>query len=227
MKQPIVSETGLGVNPLYARRRLRAVAARWDAKAADWERNLRDPDCHLNEDNAYERFLELLSEIIRQRQDFCAGRGVIDAGCATGLVLAKVADSFRWGIGVDISTRMIESAQSKRVPHCRFLVADCFDLSAHCPKAGAVVSRGVLLSHYGYRAGEELLRSAFDCLVNQGFILWDFLNQTARARHQHAPKDKCYYEPEEARVLATKAGFRTAVIYGEPARRVRLLYAER
>lgn len=203
------------------------MAARWDSKAAAWDHDLEDPQCHLNEDDAYARFLAQLAAVAGERREFCRQNGVIDAGCATGLVLVDILPLFAWGIGVDISPEMIRHAVAKRVTGARFLVGDCFDLGAHCPKAGAVVSRGVLLSHYGAGQGLALLRSAYACLVDAGFILWDFLNRAARSKHRHIADNKTYFDAEEVRALAQETGFRVARIYGEPERRVRLLYAER
>jgi len=204
-----------------------AVAARWDNKAAHWDRDLADPACHLNEDDAYQRFLDQIALAVRQRHDFCGAHGVIDAGCATGLVLASILPSFAWGIGVDISPRMIRLARAKHIPKSRFLVADCFKLRASCPKAGAIVSRGVLLSHYGSRQGEALLQSAHSCLVERGFIFWDFLNQAAVAKYGHIAANKTHFEAKEICAMATRAGFGASTILGEPDRRVRMLYAER
>jgi predicted TPR repeat methyltransferase len=204
-----------------------AVAAHWDAKAADWDANLREAGCHLNEDDAYERFLAQLALVVEQRREFCREQGIIDAGCATGLVLARAADYFAWGIGVDISPRMIELARAKDIAKTTFLVGDCFDLPALCPKAGALVSRGVLLSHYGLGAAETLLRSLQVCLVAGGFLLCDFLNLTSRTRYRHVARNKYYYEGEQVRAVAERAGFRESRICEGPERRVGLLYAEK
>jgi len=168
-----------------------------------------------------------LGSIIHQRDEFCRRTGVIDAGCATGLVLAGIVERFAWGVGVDISPEMIARAQAKGVPHTRFLLGDCFEIRTNCPAAGAVVSRGVLLSHYGSQQGEALLRAAAACLVRGGFIFWDFLNQTSRAKYHHIAENKTYFEAEEVYAMALRAGLRKPKIYGETERRVLLLYAER
>ena len=209
----------------YENRQLKEIAARWDAKAAEWDRALHDPECHLNEDHAYQLFLRHLTAILEQRREFCKAQGAIDAGCATGLVLAHMLPAFAWGIGVDISPEMIKLARSKQIPRARFVVGDCFNLEGLAPKAGAVVSRGVLLSHYGQGHAAELFRSAKRVLVENGFLICDFLNQEARTRYTHEPANKTYYEPAEVCRLAKAAGFGTAEVLGEPERRVRLLYA--
>jgi SAM-dependent methyltransferase len=211
---------------LYETRRLKAIAARWDAKAATWDRELASPSCHLNEDEGYARFLRQALRAVKQRQDFCARHGVIDAGCGTGLVLAEVVSRFVWGIGVDISPKMIRVAEAKQLKQCRFVVGDCFQLPSLCPKAGAVLSRGVLLSHYGRHHGEALLQAVRDGLMPGGFLVFDFLNAAARSISTHAPQNKTYFEGQEACAMARHAGFGSALVLGESKRRVQLLLAE-
>lgn len=212
--------------PLYENRRLDKVANRWSAKAADWDRNLKDPQCHLNEDGAYERFLATLGEVVAERQFFCRSHGVVDAGCATGLVLASIVSRFAWGIGVDISPEMIALAREKNIPNTRFLIGDCFELSKLLPRAGAVVSRGVLLSHYGRLHAKEFLADTRQALISEGFLFCDFLNQAARAKYRHAPANKTYFSAAEVCDLAREAGFATARVIGEAERRVQILLAQ-
>ena len=211
----------------YEQRRLSIIAKRWDAKAAAWDRELQDPSCHLNEDDAYGRFLEQLALVLQHEREFCARHGVIDAGCGTGLVLEKIISCFAWGIGVDLSPQMIKAAAAKKIPNAKFVQGDSFDLSPICPKAGAIVSRGVLLSHYGHKHGEALLRSAHSNLISRGFIFFDFLNKDGRAHYEHAARDKTYFEAKEICAIASRAGFNHTTIAGEPDRRVRLLFARR
>jgi predicted TPR repeat methyltransferase len=212
-----------GSQPLYKSRDLKAIAARWDAKASRWDRELAQPGCHLNEDEGYSVFLRHARQIVDQHQDFCSRHGVIDAGCGTGLVLAEVLPSFAWGLGVDISEKMIAAAEQKRLRNVRFLQGDCFQLGTISSKAGAVFSRGVLLSHYGPDQGELLLKAAKSALMPGGFVMFDFLNAAARGRHVHEPENKAYYDDKSILLLAQRAGLVGAKTLGEPARRVRLL----
>ncbi len=214
-----------GSQALYRGRRLEALAARWDAKAGAWDRELQDPACPLNQDEAYARFLAQARRLIQEHHDFCAQHGVIDAGCGTGLVLAEVVSSFAWGIGVDISPEMIRLAQARQLSRATFMVGDCFQLPALCPRAGAIFSRGVLLSHYGRRQGQALLRAACATLAPGGFAAFDFLNQAGRARYAHAPENKTWFTGAQARRMAQDAGFKTTDVRGEAERRVLLLVA--
>lgn len=212
---------------LYRCRRLDAIAARWDRRAAKWEGDLKAPGCVLNQDDGYARFLRAARKWISQNRRFCSQRGVIDAGCGTGLVLETLIPSFRWGVGVDISPGMIEQASAKNLPNARFVVADCFDLARCCPRAAAVVSRGVLLSHYGPRHGQELLQSALRVLEPGGAILFDFLNADGRKRYGHDPEEKVYYSREQGAALARSAGFGRIKVWGRGGRRALFLLAQR
>ena len=218
--------SGGHVRAMYARRHLKAIAARWDARADSWDRALEDTACHLNEDDAYRRFYRHVQRLIAKRREFCAIHGVIDTGCGTGLVLAEVISAFAWGIGLDISPKMIRAARAKRLARTKFLVGDCFDLPSFCPKAGTILSRGVLLSHYGRAQGQAILRAARAALASGGFVVFDFLNEAARTKYRHAPENKTWFGAEEIKSMAFCAGFSTAKTLGQPNRRVLLLLAE-
>jgi len=211
---------------LYETRQLDALAARWDAKAATWDHALEAPSCHLNEDEAYERFVVEASQIITERENVCSKQGLIDLGCGTGLVLSRLVHSFAWAIGLDISHQMVSMAKRKNIPKASFLVGDAFCLPELCPPAGAIVSRGILLSHYGIEAGEMLLRAARKTLVPGGFVLFDFLNEAARANASHAPENKTYFTGTELKAMVERVGCERMRIVGESTRRVRLLFAE-
>ncbi len=214
------------IRPIYAHRRLKAIAARWDARADSWDHALKDSACHLNADKAYGRFTCVVQRLIAKREKFCASHGIIDAGCGTGLVLAELSSAFAWAIGIDISPMMIRAARTKRLARTKFIVGDCFDLPALCPKAGAVVSRGVLLSHYGRKQGEAILHAARSSLVPGGFLVFDFLNETARTKYGRAPESKTWFTSEEVESMARRAGFSKVTILGKPNRRALLLLAE-
>lgn len=208
---------------IYTERQLPLIAARWDARAQTWDQNLLDSSCHLNEDEAYARFLGEAQQVILQHREFCRLHGIIDAGCGTGLVLAQLIGAFAWGIGIDISPEMIRLANNKRLERASFAVGDVFHLAALSQPAGAVVSRGVLLSHYGPEQGMALLQAAHRALVAGGFIIFDFLNEAARGLHKHVPEEKHLFSAQAARMLARSAGFKRVKVIGSEQRRVLLL----
>lgn len=203
------------------------IRQRWDRKADRWDADLADERCHLNEDGAYARFLASASAIVADRGEFCRERLLVDLACGTGLVLAYFVERFAEGLGVDISRRMLGAARRRRVPRSRFQECNAFELAQFAPQAGAVLSRGVLLSHYGHRWASILFQQIDQALVPGGFGLLDFLNAEARHLYASNPDNKSYFTPHQLEQLAEEAGFRHTRVLGEPTRRVRLVLLER
>jgi SAM-dependent methyltransferase len=199
---------------------------RWDRKAERWDSDLADEHFHLNEDRAFERFLEAADAVVAGRAAFCRGQLLVDLGCGTGLVLAHFLDRFARGVGIDISPRMLAVATRRQLPRAEFLAGNGFELTKHVPAAGAVLSRGILLSHYGPHWAPLLLDQIRRVLCGGGFAMLDFLNAAARRAYASNPENKSYFAPEEATALAQRAGFARASVLGDPGRRVLLLVAE-
>lgn len=212
----------------YQAMRLDAIRQRWDHKARRWDADLADSACHLNEDDAYDRFLRAAEAAISARAELCRQQTIVDLGCGTGLVLARFADRFSSGVGVDLSPRMIEVAANRKIPNVRWLVGDCFELDRHFGQAavGAVLSRGVLLSHYGVGLVAPFLGQIRQVLGEKGFVMLDFLNAEARGLYA-SPENKTYFRSEEMLGLARAARLGRPQIVGEPERRVLVLLAER
>ncbi|MGA2621812.1 MAG: class I SAM-dependent methyltransferase [Thermoguttaceae bacterium] len=212
----------------YDALRLQVIRQRWDQKADRWDADLADQCCHLNQDDAYRRFFDAADSVVAARAAFCRQRLLVDLACGTGLVLAHFAARFERAVGVDISPRMLAAAAARRLPRVELLEASCFELAGRIAPAGAVLSRGILLSHYGPRWVLPLLRQVCAVLTPEGsFAILDFLN--ARTRHDYPanPDNKTYYTAERIAAQAEEAGFRRWTILGEPNRRVLMLLAER
>jgi SAM-dependent methyltransferase len=212
----------------YSALRLDVIRQRWDEKAQRWDRDLADEDFHLNEDGAYVRFLAAAAAALDERADFCRRHALVDLACGTGLVLAHFIGRFAGGVGIDLSPRMLEMAQRRRLPTAQFLLGNCFELARLAPRAGAVLSRGILLSHYGRKWAPALLGQVRETLVpDGGFAMLDFLNASARHLYPSNPENKTYFRADELELLGNQCGFRRASTLGEPERRVRLLLLER
>jgi SAM-dependent methyltransferase len=204
------------------------IRQRWDQKAWRWDRDLADEQFHLNEDGAYARFLAAVSTVVDQRAEFCRQHVLVDLGCGTGLVLAHFIGRFAAGVGIDISPRMLEMAQQRQLPAATFLLGNCFELARLAPQAGAVLSRGILLSHYGRNWATALFGQIRETLLpDGGFAILDFLNASARHLYPSNPENKTYFTAEELELLGSEAGFCRVTALGEPQRRVRLLLLER
>jgi SAM-dependent methyltransferase len=205
------------------------VRSRWDAKARRWDADLADEHCHLNEDGAYERFLDFAAAIVAERADFCRRHLLVDMGCGTAVVLARFIDQFAEGLGIDISHQMLAVAGNKHLPRCSLQEGNGFELGRFVPPggAGAVMSRGILLSHFGPQWAEVLCRQIHQALTGGGFALLDFLNADAREGFASNPDNKAYYSPSALQSLARQAGFSASRVLGEPAHRVRIVLLER
>jgi len=235
---PPCPEDDYGLEPSrtqdYDAVRLQVIRRRWDQKADRWDTDLADPRCHLNQDDAYRRFLDAADAVIATRESYCSGRLLVDLACGTGLVLAHFADRFDRALGVDISPRMLAAAAARRLPRVEWLEASCFELAGRMASAGqgdsagAVLSRGILLSHYGPRWVVPLLVQIREALSpDEGFAILDFLNADSRHDYPANPDNKTYYTAEQILSGAHEAGFRRSSILGEPNRRILMLLAER
>jgi SAM-dependent methyltransferase len=212
----------------YDAMRLQVIRDRWDRKAERWDKDLADEHFHLNEDGAYRGFLEAAEKKVAERTEFCRRQTLVDLGCGTGLVLAHFIDRFAAGLGIDISPRMLAVAAKRQLPHAQFLLGNAFAPADHVANAGAVFSRGVLLSHYGRRWAPVLFEQIRRILSpGGGFTILDFLNAAARQDYASNPDNKTYYRAEQVETLAKQAGFRHAAVLGEPFRRTLLIFAER
>ena len=174
--------------------RLQVIRRRWDRKADHWDADLADQRCHLNQDDAYRRFFDAADAVVAARESFCRDRLLVDLACGTGLVLAHFADRFDRALGVDISPRMLAAAAARRLPRVELLEASCFELAGRTAPSGAVLSRGILLSHYGHRWVVPLLRQVHEVLLpDGGFAILDFLNSLTRHDYPANPDNKTYY----------------------------------
>jgi SAM-dependent methyltransferase len=207
--------------------RLDVIRRRWDRKAEQWDADLADARCHLNVDGAYARFMETAAATVAARAEFCRRRLLVDLACGTGLVLARFVGQFAEGLGLDISRRMLAVAARRRLDGARFQEGNGFELARFATGAGAVLSRGILLSHYGERWASVLGRQIHEALGPGGFALLDFLNADARDLFACNPPNKAYFTPDRVVSLGREAGFRTSLVLGEPAHRVRMVLWER
>jgi SAM-dependent methyltransferase len=211
----------------YARMDLEVIRRRWNSKAARWDDDLADPDCHLNADEGYRRFLDAAESVIDAKSDFCRSRKMVDLGCGAGAILERFAGRFYEGLGVDISEAMLQAARSKAIPHSRWINGNAFEISRLVNDVGAVFSRGILLSHYGDKWISILLKEIHSSLTPGGFVLLDFLNARARDNYPANPDNKSYYLAEDILARAREIGLVGEKTVGEPNRRVLFLYAER
>lgn len=186
------------------------ISSRWDKKSEFWDQHLLNENCHLNQDNAYSNFI-VEADLLLEKY-FCPNTEMhlLEVGCGTGLVAQALQRSDLLITGIDISTKMVEKAQSKNIKNARFLVVDIFQLShSDIPPANFIFSRGILLSHYGYTNGELILKNLYEkCILNKSIVMLDFLSSYANASSLHLPQNKTYYTREKIIEMVKKIGFK-------------------
>lgn len=205
----------------YSDRDIEAIRSRWDARAASWDECVADPAAPYNEGGDYERFLRFAREVIARRKRPAAF--ALDLGCGTGLVTAAIAPHSRRIVGVDLSPKMIAVAREKSIVRARFIEGDVFSLPFANNTTDLVVSRGVLLSHYGPAHAGVLLAEIRRILAPEGSAVLDYFNAEATEVVAPIPRDKAAYTGAEMLALADCArlgvrsidaidGARTAVV---------------
>ncbi len=208
---------------MYASRDIDAIARRWDSKAAQWDSGLESESCHLNQGNAYEIFVELGRQFVLERQKLCSTGSLVDLGCGTGSVLAQFSNYFERSIGIDVSREMLNVATSKNIRNAEWRLDDVFEGTWSRMKHAAVLSRGILLSHYGNDLACKLIVQTVKALASGGFALFDFLSEEAPEATKILAPNKTYYCPHWLVDQAKHLGSSGAEVAGAPLSRVRYL----
>ncbi len=208
---------------VYASRDIDAIARRWDSKAAQWDSGLENDSCHLNHDDAYRYFVELGRQFVRERQKLCSTGSLIDLGCGTGSILAQFSNHFENAIGIDISREMLNVATSKSIRNAEWQLDDVFEGAWSRMRHAAVLSRGILLSHYGNELASLLIAHTVKALTPGGFALFDFLSVEAPEATKILAPNKTYFCPDWLVDQAKRLGSSGAEVAGDLNSRVRYL----
>lgn len=208
---------------LYVSRDIEAIARRWDAKAAQWDSGLENESCHLNDGGAYRRFVDLGRSLVLDRQELCSRGRLVDLGCGTGCVLAEFAKYFENAIGIDISREMLNVAVSKNIRNAEWQLDDVFEGTWSGTMHAAVLSRGIILSHYGNELACMLISKAIKALAPGGFALFDFLSAEAPVATKILAPNKTYFYPDWLVAQAKRLGSCGVAVSGDSLSRVRYL----
>jgi SAM-dependent methyltransferase len=180
---------------------------RFDAAAASWD---------AEHGPASARGCEFLARI-HYLSEVCRALGrprVLDLGCGTGQMLARLSASIRYGLGVDASRSMIERARrTARGPHLEFQVADAV---AFCNGYGArfdlVLLTGVL-EHL--KDQETAIAAARRVLAAHGRLVvisphpWNFLLQLKHLVSADAEEPPArHLSPHRLAAIARRCGLR-------------------
>ena len=199
------------------------IAKRWDKKAFYWDNQLLAKDSHLNQYGEYDIFINISKDIAKKYQTLNDSR-LLDVGCGTALVSLELCDYFNSVIGIDISENMLIEARKKSNEKINFYQKSIFALNSEWQgNFDLIVSRGILLSHYGVDYLDEILSILFKILKNRGTVILDFLNKEAKNKVSiHLPDNKDYFEGDTIIYYAKKVGFSNIEIVGNENDRVLL-----
>jgi len=176
----------------YSNRQISCIQERWNIRAEDWDKYIIDPDCHVHLDDGYIRFLQFAEE----RLEFQFGSTkptILDLGCGTGLVGERLSIRAKIIIYTDISPVMISKAKQKVIPNSAFIIADAFSLPFPNSSFDMLVSRGVMLSHYGLPHLHDLLREIARVIRPGGIAILDYLHTGGMVFYPYKTEGKTYF----------------------------------
>ena len=180
----------------YSNRQISCIQERWNIRAEDWDKYIIDPDCHVHLDEGYNRFLLFAEE----RLEFHFGSTkptILDLGCGTGLVGEHLATRANMILCTDISPVMISKAKQKEIPNSAFIIADAFGLPFPNSSFDMLVSRGVMLSHYGLPHLQDLLREIARVIRPDGIAILDYLHTGGMPFYPYKTDGKTYFDKGE------------------------------
>jgi len=203
----------------YSKENESRISERWDKKAKLWDNQLENKDSHLNKNGEYDNFI-YISKKIASLPNYNIDT-FLEIGCGTGLVSRALSPYFKKGIGIDISSNMISEARKKNISNMNFHKKSFFNLDKNIDGSfDLIVSRGILVSHYGIEYLNEILEVIFNVTKNHGYVIFDFLNKKAILEDVHLPQNKEYYLHTTIVEYALKIGFTNVEIYGKSTGRV-------
>jgi len=208
------------IKSIYKNRDNEKIIERWNDKASTWDEELKDMNHHLNLDNAYNQFIDVAKEQIEKELDRKKRVNLLDLACGTGIVTECLTDYFEDIVGIDISDQMIDKAKKKNIANAQFKQMDCFDVENLKIKFDAIISRGIICSHYGEELTIEFLIKLKNILKPRGIIILDVLNKLAENKYAYKVQNKAYYTSDQISAIGSHCGFRRTKVYGSVNSRV-------
>jgi len=199
---------------VYQNIQIEKIKNRWNFRAKNWDEYLKNPNFHLNIENAYIDFLLFAKECILEFYPKKINL-LMDLCCGTGLVSEFFKDMVDFIIGIDISESMIFQARLKRISNASFVKGNCFRLPFVNSTFQAVISRGVILSHYPLKATLPLLINIQKVIKPNGLIIMDYLNSEGIYNFNHIPSNKTFYSYNLIKQILKKAGMKILKIKGK------------
>lgn len=187
------------------------IARRWDKRAKGWNHEINDEKSHLNRAGSYQKFFEIFDKILPGLPVDSHGT-LVDLGSGTGAMVERYHKYFAKVYGVDISSAMLAEAQRNlSEKHIRWVCDNIFHYLENMHDSDVIISRGIILSHYGKENTQSLLHLMHQSLTDTGLVFLDMINDDAEEK----PFGKASFTKDSIYALANKAGFSRINIYHE------------
>jgi len=150
--------------------------ARWDSRAATWDKELEDPKHYANFENGYQRFLDF------ERSGLANFKGEVglDLGCGTGITSVPLAEKVEHTILLDLAPEMLKEAH-KKVPQGVLLNAGATEIPLRDNSVDVAISRGILVSHLPALLVPRFFEEIKRVVRPQGKIIFDFMDNPGSA----------------------------------------------
>jgi XTP/dITP diphosphohydrolase len=154
------------------------IGKRWTSRASEWKRIIEDEDSYVNYESNYNR----VNALILQYAPLASG-SALEVGCGTGEAgrILKAANPLLELLSTDIADGMLEQAKEQTVLSGLDITYKKLDITSDElgeEKFGIVISRGVVVSHLPKSNVYDFLKSAASHTANNGFLLFDFIQDT-------------------------------------------------
>ncbi len=178
----------------------------WDQRASTWDKSLKDPQFYTNLDAGYARFDIFCEKILQNKKIFSA----LDIGCGTGESTRNLIGKAKLVFGIDLSKNMISKAQEK-FKDAIFIKGMGHKLPFADNYFNVVISRGVLVSHFGKALSGRWFLEVQRVLKLNGIFIFDFLNEKYFTKPLEGAH-KTLYTREKLTAMLKQAGFAVEAI---------------
>jgi len=200
----------------------RAIEARkkWNRKALNWEKRIRNRSDIVNFESGFERYLKCVEGFLSSETlSYDYSTPAIDVGCGTGAVALCLSKYLSNVYALDISDEMIKIGRRQTGEHgVRFLMGDALSLPFPSSLFQLVCTRGILISHFGTELDELLIYEFSRVLMPAGFVIFDFLTNIDPSEKEI--QDKSIYNRNQINSLLVQYGLSLVEYTGETWQRV-------
>lgn len=199
----------------FSHAQLKEQQKRWNARANDWDSNIKKGDYYVNFEGGYDEFLKLEKTVLEKTKKLSVG---IDIGCGTGVTSKLLSQYVEKLYILDIAEKMLEVAHRK-CPDAITLCASATDIPLDDKVVDIAISRGVVVSHLPRDIYLGFFRELERIVRPNGIIIFDYMSNLDSA-HFSIQSPKISFSKEEMSIILKGHGFHKIKFYGSDRNRV-------